>query len=358
MQPWARVEGASTIVGARSGVAAGRSFVEGQARSALVRGGAEAEQRLVQIASSELLDRSQTMRSLAGATSGSVDGAVGGAAAGAADSVLSEETWEDGIQNGIVRVARDAALGATIGTATGAGVGSLAEFDGVQHLVDQEGIWWTNSYGDNHSRHFGSAPERIAVNKALEPTPHRFSLTGQDGVEQQVAVYGATSETQLENMTGAMERLNELGGYAAVRGVEEIHLTGRLGESTDAAGNVTGHLRGVAGNGTSIQIQRSVAEHPRSQRIVHHEAAHNMDARAGWFSDLPQTPFGEGATVTPYAATHSSEDFAETYADLMQNWEAIGAAPDTYFAGEVGGQTKVDRRPLVSRRLRPLDFDN
>ncbi len=341
------VEGGTAVIGAGAGTATGRLLVEGQARRALATAGVQADGRMVQLASRELLDRSVGTRVFAGSVSGAIEGTVGGAATGAAQSALQDGTWEDGLESGIARLAQGATVGAGLGAVTGGLTGAAAASESAFHLASEEGLLTSVSQGDNHTVRYGSYDEHVAVNKALEPNPHTFNVTFPEGRQREVALYGSLTDAERDNMQAAVQRFATLDSFEGVFSASEIHLVNRLGEMTDADGQVTGQIGGLGGaNIDSVMLQRDHARTVAGQSTVHHEVGHNMDANRGWFTRENSTsvyndsPFGTGESVSRYATTNASEDFAETHEDFIQNWENIVADPDHYFAGEIGAKRR------------------
>lgn len=340
------VEGATAIVGAGAGTAAGRTLIERQARNALLRSGVEEPStRMVQLASRELLARNESSRALAGVVSGAADGAVGGGLVGGAEAALNDGTWDDGLAEGLTRVARGTAVGAGTGAAAGAVVGgSRAADHSLEHLLNESEarVPSVNAYGSESWRQ-GTYEEQLAVSRALDPNPRQVVLSSpyDSSFEQTVKVFGATSQSEVDNMTAALDRLSELDAHQALIVTREVHILDHLGGSSDTT---IGGLGGDGREGT-IMLSRAFARRPEGQNVVHHEVAHSIDARSGWFTRGGNArhadhPFGQGESVSAYGATNATEDFAETHEDFIRNWEQIVADPDRYFEGEVGAKRR------------------
>jgi len=86
-------------------------------------------------------------------------------------------------------------------------------------------------------------------------------------------------------------------------------------------------------------LLRSVCDTPEStQWVLFHEIGHLMDNAQG-YTQRSDSPFGKGEFVSSYASEAGpQEDFAETHADVLKNWDQIKVNPDLYVhaSGDTG----------------------
>ena len=77
-----------------------------------------------------------------------------------------------------------------------------------------------------------------------------------------------------------------------------------------------------------------LANADRASFVVHHEVGHNADTALGTLSTgRGQHLFGQGDTVSSYAARNAAEDFAETHRVLVRDWDEIMGDPQRYLDG-------------------------
>lgn len=81
-------------------------------------------------------------------------------------------------------------------------------------------------------------------------------------------------------------------------------------------------------------------------RTLYHEAGHELYSRFANVCSAPDSPFGRTSSpldyVSEYAMVSPEEDFAETHADMLANWDLFSQARDVYMFGE-GGQAEKRR---------------
>lgn len=101
-----------------------------------------------------------------------------------------------------------------------------------------------------------------------------------------------------------------------------------------------------AGYPTAV-LRRSVTDTSETTRwVLFHEMGHLVD-NLGGYSQRADSPFGKGDSVTPYGSLGDPrEDFAETHADVLKNWDQIKKNPDLYL--HAGGETGAKRAWVLS----------
>jgi hypothetical protein len=359
------VDGASTMIGAKAGTVAAKSVIEASAGSALRKSGAEATERLVTLASKDMLERSTAKRVMTGALEGSVDGVVGGGMSSGTASALRDGTWDQGFGEGIKRVGLDTAMGAGTGAVAGGVVsgGMAARAGGGSHIIDDSKLWQENNMPNNRWRTYSNFDEMTTVNRALEPNPPTLKYTNEFGGEVEVKVYGSSNKAQVDNVRNSVDRMVNVGGDNALMNTSEIHIRNNVGEILDPT---TGQrLSGIGGLGGKRSGEMVISAEQASSRhsadhVIHHEIGHNIDASKGtggryWGSDDPGSPFGKGASVSSYGAKNATEDFAETHRELIGNWEKIKADPDRYihYNGDIGKKYQWQLENIYGQKIPP-----
>lgn len=96
-------------------------------------------------------------------------------------------------------------------------------------------------------------------------------------------------------------------------------------------------------------LRRSVTDTPEStQWVLCHELGHLVDNQYG-YTQRADSPFGKGESVTAYGAEGGAqEDFAETHADVLKNWDRYRSDPESLGGGEVGA-----KRAWILREVYP-----
>ncbi len=350
------IDGATTLVGAGAGRAAGAAVVQGSRTSAtqlLSRAGVAQTDRLVEMTTAEVLERSVMRRVAARGVEGATDGAVGGGLGSGLGTAVRDGTWDDGVGAGLGRVGTSTVTGATIGAGVGGAVGAgmgVGRNAGMD-LVDGSKVWSGASSTNNSWRNWGDYHDQLAVNRAVEGTPHTVSLTGPNGPVD-VKVYGVASAREAENLAASVRRLQDIGAFQALP--KEIHVRTRVGQFLDAKGRPDGELGGLGGAGDTLIIARSQAgTRGGADHVVHHEVGHNLDAQKYWISGAHNTPFGTGPSVSEYGAKNAAEDFAETHRVLVRDWERILADPDRYIHhnGDIGAKYKWILENVYSKTI-------
>lgn len=103
-------------------------------------------------------------------------------------------------------------------------------------------------------------------------------------------------------------------------------------------------------------LRRSVCDTPEStQWVLYHEMGHIVD-NAGGYTRRPDSPFGKGEAVSRYAATATpDEDFAETHADVLKNWDKIQQNPDLFIhaSGDTGTKRAWILQEVYGQEIAP-----
>jgi hypothetical protein len=330
------VDGAFTVVGAGAGNAAAKGIVNGMARNTLSRAGVRgATRELTELTSKELLERSVVKRVMVGSVQGATDGAVGGAAGGAAMAGFDDKTWDRGFAQGLERMATGAALGAGLGAGAGGLIGGgLSPLRKDLGIIDNDLVMRRYDMGDNHWQTVGRYDDMLTVNRAVEPRPRVVDIATPSG-PQSVRVYGAANAAEAARIQRALGRMSELPGGNVPT---EVHVRSHIGDITDASRNPIGDIGGLGGDGRRVMIARnSLGSDDAAAHVIHHEIGHNVDNNLGQLSSTRGSHlFGQGDTVSPYAAKNAAEDFAETHRVVVRDFDRILADPDRYLQGDVG----------------------
>ena len=124
-------------------------------------------------------------------------------------------------------------------------------------------------------------------------------------------------------------------------GLEKLRQVADRFELATALGQLKGDssVVGLAGDRT-VALERSLMRDPKLLQIkLEHEIGHLVDqdlAGAGqqWRSHGADTPFGKGESVSEYAKLNAHEDFAETHAVLLRDWDELKTNPWRSVCGE------------------------
>lgn len=132
-----------------------------------------------------------------------------------------------------------------------------------------------------------------------------------DGLD--VRVYGKLTVSQFLNVSMALAHMpKHLRVYA-----DDICVNHDIGKLTQD-GKVIAIVVGYGGEGRII-IERDVLNSLKSAKdVLYHEAGHNYD-RANGNPSLVE-PWGTGESVTTYGSTCNRDDFAETFSDVLSNY--------------------------------------
>lgn len=153
-------------------------------------------------------------------------------------------------------------------------------------------------------------------------------------VHEGVQVSGCRSQREKTNLTESLSYLKDR-CPTALDSCKLVVLESAL--LPDGPETVT-HGQVFVGQPTAL-LRRSVCDTPEStQWVLFHEIGHLMDNAQG-YTQRSDSPFGKGQSVSSYAAEAGpQEDFAETHADVLKNWDQIKANPDLYVhaSGETG----------------------
>lgn len=353
------IDGATAVVGAGTGRAAAGAVINGSRTTAaglLTRAGVAPTERLVEMTTAEVLERSVARRVAVRATEGAVDGAVGGGLGNGLGTAVRDGTWDDGIGTGLSRMGtatlEGGAIGLGVGGAVGGGIGLRRGRASAFDMVDESKVWVDRKMPNNEWRDWGEYREQLATNRAVETNPPVVTLAGPNGPVD-VKVYGTASPRELENVSRSLQRLQDVGAFEALP--TEIHLRSRVGQFMDN-GRPSGEVAGLGGAGDTMVIARGqAATQHGADHVVHHEVGHNLDGRRGWISGKGNVPFGKGASVSDYGAKNAAEDFAETHRVLVRDWEHIVADPDRYIHhnGDIGAKYRWILENVYNRTIPP-----
>ncbi|MEW6281402.1 MAG: putative zinc-binding metallopeptidase, partial [Candidatus Eremiobacterota bacterium] len=176
---------------------------------------------------------------------------------------------------------------------------------------------------EDYNLFLGDLSQYAAANRAAGP-----ALALASGVE----LRGHWSPLEAANVDQALKELSQR-SPRAFRRIVGVDIRTAVGfeEGTDI------NFAGLTEMGGNLALARSTArDAERCRRMVFHESGHELDAALGHsgrdFSSTPGSPFGKTRDpldfVSVYASTHPCEDFAETHAHVLLNWEPLLAFPD------------------------------
>lgn len=168
------------------------------------------------------------------------------------------------------------------------------------------------------------------------------STSSQTFVHEGVQIAGARGERERENVSDALAYLKERCPKALEACKLVVLESAPLpeGPQTVTNGQTFAHF-------PTAVLRRSMTDTPESTRwTLFHEVGHLVDTQGG-YTDRLDSPFGKGESVTPYGTTHGpQEDFAETHADVLKNWDRIKSNPDLFV--HAGGETGAKRAWILS----------
>ncbi|MBN9414823.1 MAG: hypothetical protein J0I12_05250 [Candidatus Eremiobacteraeota bacterium] len=177
------------------------------------------------------------------------------------------------------------------------------------------------------------------------------STSSQGMAHEGVQIGGVRTERERQNVTEALSYIKERCPQAleACQAVVLDSVPLPEGEKTVTRGLV------FAGSPTAV-LRRSVTDTPEStQWVLFHEIGHLVDHKGG-YTQRPDSPFGRGDSVTPYVeSTDPMEDFAETHADVLKNWDKIKSNPDVFLhaSGDTGAKRAWILREVYGQELPP-----
>ncbi|MFN8606950.1 MAG: hypothetical protein U0931_05430 [Vulcanimicrobiota bacterium] len=153
------------------------------------------------------------------------------------------------------------------------------------------------------------------------------STSSQTFAHEGVQISGCRSDRERETIGQALSYLKDR-CPAALEATKLVVL--ESAPLPDGPATVT-HGQVFQGHPTAV-LRRSVCDTTEStQWVLYHEIGHIMD-NAGGYTRRPDSPFGKGEAVSRYAATATpDEDFAETHADVLKNWDSIKHNPDLFI---------------------------
>lgn len=177
------------------------------------------------------------------------------------------------------------------------------------------------------------------------------STSSQSFAHEGVQISGARSDRERENVSEALTYLKERcpKALAACNLVVLESAPMPKGPGTVTNGQTFAHF-------PTAVLRRSMTDTPESTRwVLFHEIGHLVDNQGG-YTDRPDSPFGKGESVTPYGFTDGpQEDFAETHADVLKNWDKIKSNPDLFVhaGGETGAKRAWILREVYGQELPP-----
>ncbi|MFN8612641.1 MAG: hypothetical protein U0931_34200 [Vulcanimicrobiota bacterium] len=186
----------------------------------------------------------------------------------------------------------------------------------------------TNSNGSNSwIIAGGNLANQIAASQAVGARGQLlgFPLTG---------VLYAEEQEKLQPVLQTM--VDQIGAARLGKVLKNIHLQTLLGEMQNSDSTAT--MGGLGGGGQVALARDALLDPARARDYLGHEIGHLIDEECGpkfgcgRLSDHPTSPFGKGDHRndfrSEYASRNASEDFAETHADLMLNWEQYKKFPE------------------------------
>lgn len=243
--------------------------------------------------------------------------------------------------------ARSGLYAATL--ATLAGVGGLTQ--GVAAILEEFRCWQEPSA----LRTLGDCRDQLVAARAVGPT--QSLPTGFESYS--IPLHGAWDEREERNVREALREIVGKTGGKALHLVKEIYLRPFLAET--AQGEL---VDGLASGRRQVGLLNLTARDPAATRkALFHELGHELDRILSggitfFRSSQEDNPFGHGASISDYAATNAAEDFAETHAALIEDWDRIRECPELFVhsRGEIGQKLawiweKGYRQELAPTRL-------
>lgn len=197
--------------------------------------------------------------------------------------------------------------------------------------------------GDLDPKKIFSAPSKNGSNAwiiAGETLPNQIAASQAVGAKALVLGFPLSGvlypEEQGRVQNALQPLLDQIGAERVGKILKNIHLQTLLGEMQNGNANQT---MGGLGGGGQVAIARDALLNPdRAKDFLGHEIGHLIDDecgqifKCGQMSLHPKSPFGKGDHRndfrSEYAMHNASEDFAETHADLMANWEQYKKYPE------------------------------
>jgi hypothetical protein len=177
------------------------------------------------------------------------------------------------------------------------------------------------------------------------------STSSQAFAHEGVQISGCRTRRERENLEQALSYLKDRCPQALDATKLVILESAPLPEGPDT---VT-HGQTFSGYPTAV-LRRSICDTPETtQWILYHEIGHIMDANGG-YTRRPDSPFGKGEGVTAYAATSpADEDFAETHADVLKNWDKLKSNPDLFIhaGGDAGAKRAWILKEVYGQEIPP-----
>ena len=203
-------------------------------------------------------------------------------------------------------------------------------------------------HSEGHTRYLGDCQEAARAGEAVS----RHTLPCG------VTVLGAWGGGEIAVLEGALEDL--YGKVPAAHGLlRTVVLRTYIGESFDEQGEYESTVAGIFDRrrpGEMALLRLQLSDPPKLAHTLFHEAGHELDIKlggggGGYRSRQTDTPFANpGAPedyVSDYARLSPVEDFAETHADLIENWSAYMQEPKQFLRG--GDKLSEKRRWILEK---------
>ena len=213
---------------------------------------------------------------------------------------------------------------------------------GVAAVLDQFHCW-QDRQGSSPLKTLGEFEDQVVATHAVGPnTPLACG-------EFSVNLCGHLQPNEVSNIHNALQEIVKKTDTKALHLVKEIYVRPFLAEYHSPDGSLAA-IDGIANGRLKVGLLHSSARDPQACRLalfheLGHELEHILSGRYGPpCSERPDTPFGKTQDpadyVSPYARTAPGEDFAETHAALIMEWDKIMASPQSYLQsrGEIGNK--------------------
>lgn len=233
--------------------------------------------------------------------------------------------------------------------ATLAGVGGLSQ--GVVAVLEEFRCWQEPSV----LRTLGDCRDQLVAARAVGPT--QALATGFESYS--IPLHGALDPSEEFNVREALRESVRKTGGKVLHLVKEIYLRPFLAET--AQGEL---VDGLASGRRQVGLLNLTARDlAATRKALFHELGHELDRILSggitcFRSDQEDNPFGRGSSISDYGGTSAAEDFAETHAALIEDWDRIRECPELFVhsRGEIGHKLawiweKGYRQELTPSRL-------
>ncbi|MBT9583948.1 hypothetical protein IV102_11445 [bacterium] len=211
-----------------------------------------------------------------------------------------------------------------------AGLGNAGLSPAVMHILDDFHCWKQTG----RLRTLGECADQVVAARSAGP-----SVTLDSGLQGYgLPLHGPLSDHQVANVEMALQEIVRKTDSKALHLVKEIYLRPFLAESVDAHGEAR-LVDGLAHGRGQVGLLNATAQDLNATRTaLFHELGHELDhilsgGTTFFRSSQSDSPFGQGDSVSAYAGTNAAEDFAETHATLIEDWDKIRACPDLFIHG-------------------------